>query len=297
MVKTLHWLFYYSKKNRGGHKPKPEPTPEEDYFLEVDKIAITIGYKASSEYSEDKRSISVSSNVSWKAYADGDKTDFELMLDNFQSILPSQVVENSTTWEYLKSAYDIAENEWNSGTLGLFNSDNFQEVYKGSDYRGNNPKYESTSHTALQAWLMAACLAEIVPNSGTTDNRQSKLFKKAYEVAGGRSTPLYGGFTIKGDPMVARLVAGAIYAYNRHNYSFSDIDIMRNELGGSPIDLSKTWTEITEVYKMGYTSETNIGYNYASNDIFPSAAGPYSADYSRKETQHPSAQPNGQPAD
>ena len=72
---------------------------------------------------------------------------------------------------------------------------------------------------------------------------------------------------------------------------------MRSEVGGSAINLTTAWTDITEVYKMGYTSETNIGYNYASNDIFPSAAGPYSENYTRKETQHPSEQTDGQPSD
>lgn len=105
----------------------------------------------------------------------------------------------------------------------------------------------------MQAWLMASCLAELVPNSGSTDNRQSKLFKKAYELAGGRSTPIYGGFAIKGDPMIARLVAGAIYAYNRHNYTFSQIDTMRSEVGGRPIDITTPWETLgDETYMMGY---------------------------------------------
>lgn len=57
--------------------------PEIEYYLDVNKTAITIGYQASSAYSESKRSISVTSNATWKAYVEGDKTGFEAMLDNF----------------------------------------------------------------------------------------------------------------------------------------------------------------------------------------------------------------------
>ena len=222
--------------------------------------------------------------------------DFDSLLSNFQSILPNQVTQNSATYRYLYAAYTTAEREWTSNVIGLYSSSNFDEVY---NYRGSNTEYETQSHTALHAWLMAMCLAEIVPNSGGTDNRQSQLFKKAYDLPGGsnggRSIPLYGNFTVKGDPMVSRLVAGAVYAYNRNRYSFSDIDTMRTELGGRPIDITTTWSEIGNSYLMGYTGVNNIGYNFASNTIFPAAPGPYSSNYSRTETKHPSDQ--GQASD
>lgn len=213
--------------------------------------------------------------------------DFEGLLSEFNKVLKTigiTPVSSSTrkTMSYLEEAFNMADNEWNAGHSGLFESSNFPEIYS---YRGTNDKNLKLSYTAMQAWLMAMCLSELVPSSDPTSNNQTKLYQRAYNLGGGRKVALYDNYSLKGDVMIARLVAGVVYARNRSYYTFSDMDSMRSEIGGSSITLSD-WTD------MGYRSVSSIGYNVAANSIFPSAPGPFVTEYSSKT--HPSEQPSSQ---
>lgn len=177
-----------------------------------------------------------------------DKIGFKELIDLFNTKLSVPVKENTKTWNYLMSGYNTAEDEWDNGTNGLFDPDNFPEIYNGSDYRGTNDKYETdgTSFNAMQAWLMAMELSELVlsysAGGKTSTNNQTNLFQKAYEIGGGASVGLYGGYTVKGDPMIARLVASAVYTLNRKDRSFSDMNVFRNEICGNYINISGSFT-------------------------------------------------------
>jgi hypothetical protein len=179
--------------------------------------------------------------------------DFYTLIDSFQDLLPKRIVEGSRTWIYLLDGFNIADEEWNNSTRGLFDDDNFPEIYDGDDYRGNNDEYEKdgTSYNAMQSWLMAMELSELVvsysPGGYTSTNNQTNIFKKAYEFVGGANIPLYGGFTTKGDPMIARLVASAIYMINRMDKSFSYMNVLRNEIGGSSININGSFAKLSFV--------------------------------------------------
>ena len=215
---------------------------------------------------------------------------FENMLANFQGEAPKTISRSTPlTWNYLAYAYKMAAEEWESGKL--FSANCCPDIY---NYRGSNDQYEELAYIGMQAWLMAMCLAELIPSKGTVTNKQTELYKKAYDLGGGKSVPLYGNYTFKGDLMVARLVAGAVYAKNRSDYTFDDIDDIRSEIGGKAINKTTNWTD------MEYVDVKNVGYNVATNSIFPSAPGPYVKDKeyyepNRRNTRHPRKE--GQPDD
>lgn len=199
------------------------------------------------------------------------KKDFETLVNDFNEVLPKSITKNSTTWNYLLKGFNAADDEWNNGTLGLFSPENYPEIY---NYRGNNDQYDkdNTSYNAMQSWLMAMSLAEIIANKGTVTNNQTEVYKKAYAIGGGRNIPLYGNYTLKSDVVIARLVASVLWSKVRANYSFAAMDAMRNELGGSSIDRVVSWTNL-ESY-----SSNDIGYNVNVSAIFPVAAGPFATD-------------------
>lgn len=224
--------------------------------------------------------------------------DFKDLVAEFNKVLNTPVTENSNTWNYLLAAYNMAQDEWNNDSIGLFNivRDSSVEIY---NYRGTYTTYAQQAQESLYSWLMAMCLAELVPSSGSSSNKQTQLYQKAYDLGHnlgwGRSIPLYGNFDAKGDVMLARLVAAGIYAKNRAAYSFDDMDAMRSELGGSVINISGSLTETG----LGYDGDkdrgcVSLGYTIGINSIFPAAPGPYLTDKTRTQP-HPSSQ--GQSSD
>jgi len=218
--------------------------------------------------------------------------DLDGLLMYFNPILKAagtkEITNTATplTYAYLKAAYDLADTEWSSNAHSFFSATTYPEIYNGSDYRGTNDTYEKngTSQLAMQSWLVAMCLSELAPTSGTNTNTQTELFKKAYNLidgsGDGKKVPLYGGYTLKGDPMIARYAAGAIYALNRAPKSFSDMQQMRTELWGDNADHSinaSDWSGLEyspDNYKL---SMENLGYLVNTDAFLPGAFGPWAS--------------------
>lgn len=205
--------------------------------------------------------------------------DLEKLIGIFNEILETngngKISEEETpiTYNYLSNVYDLCVQEWENPDSKLFKEETYPEVY---DYHGENTKYHDLAFVSMKAWLLAMCLSEIVPTSGEYTNTQTQLFQKAYELGGGRNIPLFDDYEIHSDVMIARLAAGVIYASNRGKYTFDDIEKMRYELAGDFIYASD-WEGL------GYTSPDNrsigyLGFLVNSEEIFPSAPGPYSND-------------------
>jgi hypothetical protein len=235
---------------------------------------------------------------------------YQELIDEFNTVLSSKytaVSQTSTpsTYGYLVTMYNRAIDEYdNSSKQGrghFFDKSTYPEVW--SDYHGSNTAYANVAKNAMTSWLMAMCLAEIVPDSGTTVNTQTKLFKKAYELGGGRDIPLYGNagdgyYSLKSDVSIARLAASAVYAYSRTakssspgKYSFSDVDAFRSELKGSKINNGGLNWILNYVETKKDAAKTNycekyadgrcavLSYAVSAQDIFPSAAGPFITEY------------------
>lgn len=185
------------------------------------------------------------------------------------------------TYNYLKTLHDEAVDEFEATSSDLFKKSTYKEIY---DYRTGSTTNYALGLSAMTSWLMAMQISEIVANSGTTTNNQTKLFKKAYEIGGGRSVPIYGYSDLRSDVTICRLAASAVYARNKGTYGFSAIDAMRSEFGTSPIDkTSLSWTntgQITEATCDGSLyPDFSVGYALNLNDIFPNAAGPYADNF------------------
>ena len=205
--------------------------------------------------------------------------DFQELINIFNDILkdngngPISYEETPTTYNYLNEIYNLCVEEWENPNSKLFIEETYPEVY---DYHGDNTTYHELAFVAMKAWIFAMCLTEIVPTSGEYTNTQTQLFQKAYELGGGRELPLFGDYEIHSDPMIARYAAGILYAANRSKYTFEDIEIMRNELAGDFINKSD-W-EGLEYSSPDNKSIGNLGYLVNSEEIFPSAPGPYIID-------------------
>ena len=227
------------------------------------------------------------------------------LISEFNAVLPSkytQISQNGTpgTYNYLCTMYNRAVAEYDNGDLMKSSTYSDLEVF---NYHGSNTTYAVEAENAMTSWVMAMCLAELVPDSGTTTNTQTELFKKAYNLGGGRSIPIYGNstdgyYSPKGDVMLARIAASAVYSTNRSakssdsgRYTFSDIAGFRSELRG------KTINEPSVDYKIGYNegnanyceivykarngtyTDWTLGYAVNASLIFPSAAGPFITRY------------------
>lgn len=172
----------------------------------------------------------------------GDPVVFSTLLDKFNTALNSMGIgsitqaNHSSTYQYLLAGFNRASTEWNDSDSNLFKESTYPEIPQVSSvsgYRGTNTEYRNVSYNAMQSWLMAMSLAELVPSDAGSglSNNQTVLFKTAYEFAGGLDVPLYGGYDLHADPTIARLAAGAIYAILRGAKSYADMDAMRSELG------------------------------------------------------------------
>lgn len=166
------------------------------------------------------------------------------LLDSFNRILVHRgyksVTEGMSVRDYLAWAYGLAQRYYDSDEW-MFRPENCRLVY---DYRGANNPGDSTAYNGMQAWLMASCLAELVPDSGHVTNTQTELYNLAYEIGGGKSYPLYNGNTFKSDPYAMREAASVMYAICRGDGDISvQIDKYRSELGGHPIPAS-AWDDL-----------------------------------------------------
>ena len=212
---------------------------------------------------------------------------FEDELTQFNSILSANSITQITsggtpnTYNYLKTLHEEAVTKFNNSDEDLFKKSTYAEIY---DYRTGSTTNHDLGLSAMTSWLMAMQISEIVANSGTSTNNQTKLFQKAYNIGGGRSAPLYGYSDLRSDVSICRLVASAIYGKNKGYYNFSRIDAMRNELGTSVNNRSTNWTELGystngDDHKCDNSLTMSIGYDINFNDIFPAAAGPYATEY------------------
>lgn len=214
-------------------------------------------------------------------------SDFDDLLAEFNSVLSArgkrQITTAATpnTYDYLYNGYTRALQEY-TGSSSIFDENYYDEIY---DYRGNNTQYRDTAKQAMLSWLMAEQLSELYADSGKTTNTQTELFKKAYELGGGRSVPVYNNNDIHSDVFIARYAASAIYAIQRSDYTFSQMDsLFRSETNTSPIDKTDvSWTstkQVTEATCDGsYSPSNSIGYALNLNDIFPNASGPYADNF------------------
>ena len=227
----------------------------------------------------------------------GQVLNFGELLTEFNTVLVANnkraVTASMNVFNYLVEAYSAVIQEYEDENSPLFDSSTYPEVYQ---YHGSDETYAVAAINAMTSWLMAMCLSEIVPTSGSTTNIQTQLFAKAYEIGGGRNIPLYGNFALRADPMVGRIVAGAVYAKVRGQKTFDAISVFRQELGGSSIN-ANTWdglgyTHTEEKYngvRKGYTMN-NLGYLVNTGLFLPSTPGPKVANSNAVNEPLPSTQ-------
>lgn len=209
---------------------------------------------------------------------------FKNIIDEFNAtgIYSPNITSTGTTgqlYSYLDTMYNNAKSEY-EGNSELFQSSTYEnlEVY---NYHGTNNQYEQdgTAENAMFYWIIAMCLSELVPTSGS-NNKQTRLFKFAYDLGKesgyGRKFRLYNNYTPKGDLTICRLVASVIYAKYRSSYK-NQIPTFRSNLGGSTISISGTLQNGLNLTGSAGSSPTNYGYSVDLDQIFPAAAGPYSA--------------------
>ena len=206
---------------------------------------------------------------------------FGEMLAKFNEVLAWRgykgVTQGMAVYDYLSWACDFASRQYD-GDVWMFLPSTYPLLY---DYRGTDETDIDTGYNAMQSWLMASILAELVPDSGATTNTQTELFKLAYEIGGGKTYPLYNGKSLKADPYAMREAASVMYAICRGDGSIAgQIETYRRELGGSPIPASN-WDGLGYKNTMLTDSQGRRGYRmdylgYAVNtELFlPDAPGP-----------------------
>ena len=85
------------------------------------------------------------------------------------------VTQGMAVYDYLSWACDFARRQYD-GDVWMFLPSTYPLLY---DYRGTDETDIDTGYNAMQSWLMASILAELVPDSGATTNTQTELFKLA----------------------------------------------------------------------------------------------------------------------
>ena len=203
------------------------------------------------------------------------------MLAKFNEVLAWRgykgVTQGMAVYDYLSWACDFASRQYD-GDVWMFLPSTYPLLY---DYRGTDETDIDTGYNAMQSWLMASILAELVPDSGATTNTQTELFKLAYEIGGGKTYPLYNGKSLKADPYAMREAASVMYAICRGDGSIAgQIETYRRELGGSSIPASN-WDGLG--YRDHMTSDAQgrtgyvmdyLGYCVNTTLFLPSAPGP-----------------------
>ena len=203
------------------------------------------------------------------------------MLSAFNEVLASRgyntVGITSDTFDYLSWAFNFADHLYEEDAW-MFRPENYPLI---CDYRGSDMTTAAIGYNAMQAWLMASCLAELVPDAGETTNTQTELFWCAYNIGGCSGFPLYSDAAFKADPYAMREVAGIIYATCRSDQEICrNISLYRSELGGHPIPAS-SWEGFGYKNEMLTDDEGRRGYNmtylgYCVNtmEFMPDAPGP-----------------------
>ena len=231
-------------KARENAEPQPEPIPVPDYNPEASILT------------------------------------FGELLSKFNNLLTSRkykaVTSSMKVYGYLEWSNYFANSLYNKKEW-MFRESTYPLVV---DYRGQRDDTVKIARNAMQAWLMAMELAELVPDSGETTNTQTELYKLAYEIGGSRSFPLFGGKTLIADPYAMRDAASIIYPICRDSYSDENIDTFRSELGGKAINAT-TWKDlgyknkvITDAQgnRLGYQM-TYLGYLVNTRLFLPDAPG------------------------
>lgn len=192
----------------------------------------------------------------------------------FENDTLNSIYRKPITANYLLSMYNIADNEWNKNIEeSLFNSDLY---FEPADYRSDNKEGDLDTYKAMQAWLIATCLSEITPSTGTTTNNQTKLFKCAYDNYGNNDLYKVGSaddngniikennYGIKQDATIARYVASILYAIN-HDSNVNIINKCRQEFNSNCINTKD----------FDYVKNNKIGYFVNGDDIFGPPPGPF----------------------
>ena len=249
---------------------------EDEHVQDLDDYGLSIVAGARGE--EPDLSGEYRSVVVTRVWGDEQET-FDSLLATFNDKLSSlgknQVSDTGITsdvYEWLSLCYERADFEWNAEDSDYFDADNYKIPV---DYRGDNMEYETTAYNAMQAWLMASCLAELIPSrhtSGTLTNNQTQLFRLAWDIARGDEVPLFNNYHIHADPMIARFAANMIYHVLRGKKEFSEFDTMRTHIGGSTVGIYDR--------ELGYVGESaeapsQLGYMINADIIIPDAPGPY----------------------
>lgn len=197
----------------------------------------------------------------------------------------------STVYNYLLDMFNLADIEWNkkaNSGESLFNKELYFEAvdYRSSSIVGNIQTYE-----AMQSWLIAMCLAELIPTSGDLTNNQTELFNCAYRFG---DHDLYkvdstdnnaniikeNCYGIKQDATIARYVAAMIYAFN-HDTKVDTINKCREEFNSNCITIPSFNIDSNpdglgcESYGYKFKSLTSIGYFINGDKIFGEAPGPF----------------------
>ena len=210
-----------------------------------------------------------------------ERTSFSDLLAEMNKVLESRgynpVTQTGEVFDYLSWVFNYADRLYEEGAW-MFRPENYPLI---CDYRGSDMTTAAIGYNAMQAWLMASCLAELVPDIGETTNTQTELYRRAYEIGGGSGFPLYSDAAFKADPYAMREVAGIIYAICRSDQEICrNIKNYRGELGGHLIPAS-SWDGFGYANKMltddkgrrGYRM-TYLGYCVNTSLFLPSAPGP-----------------------
>ena len=216
----------------------------------------------------------------------GDADSLSTIIQKFNAKLGSGYIpesESGDVYKYLKSMYDYASSEFDNSSSDFFKSTTYPEATEANPtefatlgYRGSNNTFEQngTSKNAMEYWLMAMCMAELIPSSGSTTNNQTKLFEVAYDLGQsddyGQRIKLYDNYTLKGDLTIVRLAASAIYAYKHDDSDISSKRAAaRTALGSKSSTISgDNWAAL------GYQSISQVGYVVNSDIVVPPAPGP-----------------------
>lgn len=210
-----------------------------------------------------------------------DKLSLSALIDKFNNVLKNRgyktINETMEVYNYIHWAFHFTDTQYKKD-FWVFKPTSYPLVY---DYRGNDNKDDGTAYNALQSWLIASILSELVPDCGATTNTQTELFKLAYEIGGGRSYPLYNNKTFKADPYSMREAASVMYAICRGDKNIDKgIDKCRSELGGKTIPAS-TWADLGYKNTILTDSQGRRGYRmdylgYCINTMLflPASPGP-----------------------
>lgn len=207
---------------------------------------------------------------------------FGELLEKFNNVLTSRkynaVQSSMDVYGILKWQYNFADSMQDKG-YWAFSPFTYPLVY---NYFGEGDDDFQLGYNAMQSWMLAMSLAELVPDYGTVNNTQTELFKLAYEIGGGRNYPLYHINNRACDPYWMREVGSVIQSICRGDKNYSEkIETFREELGGQPIpascweDLGYENEKITNEtgWRRGYRT-TQLGYLVNTRLFLPDAPGP-----------------------